>query len=157
EMLPDFDLLIDCSAEPSVQAGLDGSPMYLLNTNLIGTINCLEVARRRGAAFMFLSTSRVYPITTLNAIPFRENTSRFYWDTALHIPGFSEHGIAENFPLDGVRSFYGVSKLASELLLQEYIYTYNMTAIINRCGLLAGPWQMGKVDQGVVTLWVARH
>ena len=32
-----------------------------------------------------------------------------------------------------------------------------MAAIINRCGVLAGPWQMGKVDQGVVTLWVARH
>src|SRR5262249_37924374 len=29
--------------------------------------------------------------------------------------------------------------------------------LINRCGLLAGPWQMGKVDQGVVALWVARH
>ena len=32
-----------------------------------------------------------------------------------------------------------------------------MSAIINRCGVLAGPWQMGKVDQGVMTLWVARH
>ena len=32
-----------------------------------------------------------------------------------------------------------------------------MPAIINRCGVLAGPWQMGKVDQGVITLWVARH
>ena len=32
-----------------------------------------------------------------------------------------------------------------------------MRALINRCGVLAGPWQMGKVDQGVITLWVARH
>jgi CDP-paratose 2-epimerase len=59
--------------------------------------------------------------------------------------------------LEGARSFYGASKLASELLLQEYVYGSGMKAVINRCGILAGPWQMGKVDQGVMTLWVAHH
>lgn len=34
---------------------------------------------------------------------------------------------------------------------------YDMPGIINRCGVLTGPWQMGKVDQGVVVLWAARH
>jgi CDP-paratose 2-epimerase len=42
-------------------------------------------------------------------------------------------------------------------LIREYVETYAMPALINRCGVLAGPWQIGKVDQGVVTLWVARH
>ena len=41
--------------------------------------------------------------------------------------------------------------------MQEYAYSYHMPVLINRCGLLAGPWQMGKADQGVITLWVARH
>ena len=41
-----FDLLLECSAEPSVHAGYDGSPSYVLQTNLTGTINCLEAARR---------------------------------------------------------------------------------------------------------------
>ena len=41
-----FDLLLECSAEPSVHAGYDGSPAYVLQTNLTGTINCLEAARR---------------------------------------------------------------------------------------------------------------
>ena len=50
EGLPPFDLMIDCSAEPSVQAGLDGSPRYVLETNLAGSINCLELARARGGA-----------------------------------------------------------------------------------------------------------
>jgi CDP-paratose 2-epimerase len=157
EALPDYDLLIDCSAEPSVQAGTGGSPRYVLNTNLTGTIHCLEAARVRGAAFLFLSTSRVYPIAPLNALPFAEDETRFRWLASPRARGFSEQGVAEDFPLDGARSFYGASKLAGELVLQEYVYNYGMKAVINRCGVLAGPWQMGKVDQGVVTLWVARH
>ena len=155
--LVDFDLLIDCAAEPSVQSGTTGSPRYVLDTNLNGTINCLEAARRREAAFLFLSTSRVYPISQLNSLPFTEHESRFRWDAVDDISGFSEQGIAETFSLDGPRSFYGASKLSGELLIQEYVFNSGLRALINRCGILAGPWQMGKVDQGVVTLWAARH
>lgn len=155
--LPDFDLLIDCSAEPSVQAGVTGSPVYVINTNLNGTVNCLEAARKRSAAFLFLSTSRVYPIERLNRIPFREENTRYRWDPIADETGVSRHGISETLPLEGARSFYGASKLAGELLIQEYVHSYQMKALILRCGILTGPWQMGKVDQGVVTLWVAAH
>ena len=72
-------------------------------------------------------------------------------------PVFSPAGLTEEFPLAGPRSFYGSTKLASELLVAEYVYNAGLPAIINRCGVLTGPWQMGKVDQGVVALWVARH
>jgi CDP-paratose 2-epimerase len=157
ESLPEFEVLIDCAAEPSVQAGVGGSPRYVLNNNLVGTIHCLEAAHRRQARFVLLSTSRVYPIGALGRLPFHEAATRFCWDTAEGVPGFSPYGIAETFPLEGARSFYGASKLASELLLQEYVYGTGMKAVINRCGILAGPWQMGKVDQGVITLWVAHH
>jgi CDP-paratose 2-epimerase len=157
QSLPEFDLLIDCAAEPSVQAGTSGSPPDVLNNNLTGTINCMEAARLRRAAFVFLSTSRVYPIPTLNSLPYVEDTTRYRWQPSPSVPGYSEHGVAESFPLDGARSFYGASKLAAELILQEYVHNAGMKAIINRCGILAGPWQMGKVDQGVITLWVARH
>jgi CDP-paratose 2-epimerase len=155
--LPEFDLLIDCSAEPSVHAGMSGSPLYLLNTNLLGTIHCLEAARKRGAALLFLSSSRVYPIAALNALPWNEGATRFHWTTAPGIQGFSERGIAEDFAIDGARSFYGTSKLAGEMLVQEYVHAYGLRALINRCGLLSGPWQLGRVDQGVIALWVARH
>ena len=47
--------------------------------------------------------------------------------------------------------------MASELLIEEYRQAYGIKAIINRCGVLTGPWQMGKVDQGVFVLWVAAH
>lgn len=154
---PAFDLLIDCSAEPSVQAGADGSALPVLHNNLTGSLHCLEAARRNQAAFLFLSTSRVYPIAALNGLSFDEQNTRFVWTAEEAGPGFSERGIAEDFPLDGPRSLYGATKLAAELVLQEYAFLYRMPVLINRCGVLAGPWQMGKVDQGVVTLWVARH
>ncbi len=128
-----------------------------MDTNLAGTINCLEAARKRAAAFLFLSTSRVYPIAPLNALPYKECETRFCWEAAADVPGFSKHGVAEEFPLSGARSYYGASKLSSELLIQEYVFNSGLRGLINRCGILAGPWQMGKVDQGVVTLWVARH
>ena len=56
-----------------------------------------------------------------------------------------------------MRSLYGATKLSSELIIQEYIDMYGIRGLINRCAVLTGPWQMGKVDQGVVVLWVARH
>ena len=72
-------------------------------------------------------------------------------------PRWSVRGITENFPLAGSRSLYGATKLCSELIISEYVALYGLRAVINRCGVLTGPWQMGKVDQGFVVLWVARH
>jgi CDP-paratose 2-epimerase len=149
--------LIDCAAEPSVQAGLTGGPLPVINANLVGTVNSLEAARIRHAAFLLLSTSRVYPLAALNGLRYRETATRFEWEPDQAILGFSASGVSEQFPLDGPRSLYGATKLAGELLLQEYVYNYGLPALINRCGVLAGPWQMGRVDQGVVALWIARH
>jgi CDP-paratose 2-epimerase len=52
---------------------------------------------------------------------------------------------------------YGATKLASELLVEEYRAMYGLRTIVNRCGVISGPWQMGKVDQGFLVLWAARH
>jgi len=152
-----FDLLLECSAEPSVLAGIGGAPNYVLDTNLTGTLHCLEAARRHDAAIIFLSTSRVYPMATLRKLNYIEGETRLELDEHQPVLGVSTAGIAENFPLDGTRSLYGATKLASELILAEYLEMYNLRGIINRCGVLTGPWQMGKADQGVVVLWAARH
>jgi CDP-paratose 2-epimerase len=151
------DLLLECSAEPSVLAGITSPPDYILNTNLVGTLNCLEVARTHNAAIVFLSTSRIYPTSYINNLKFKETSTRFEILNNQAIPGASSKGIAENFPLDKPRSFYGTTKLASELVIAEYVDTYGLKAIINRCSVITGPWQMGKVDQGVFVLWVAKH
>jgi len=63
-----IDLIIECSAEPSVLAGYGDNPFYIINTNLLGTINCLESARKNKADIVFLSTSRVYPYDAINAL-----------------------------------------------------------------------------------------
>lgn len=152
-----FDVMIECSAEPSVHAGYGGSPAYVVNTNLLGTVNCLEAARRHGADLVFLSTSRVYPIDPLRALPLETQGERLTLSTGAGGPGWSARGIAEDFPLRGSRSIYGATKLASELLIEEYGALYGLRAVVNRCGVLTGPWQMGKVDQGFVVLWAARH
>lgn len=152
-----FDLFIEASAEPSVLAGLNGNPDYLIDTNLTGTVNCLNFARKKADRFLFLSTSRVYSLHPLRNLPLAAKGTRLA--PALHepIPGFSEKGIAENFSTSSARSLYGATKLCSEMLIQEYANTYKTKALINRCGVIAGPGQFGKTDQGVFTLWIARH
>ncbi len=149
------DLILECSAEPSVLAGY-ATPGYVLQTNLVGTVNCLELARQTQADVIFLSTSRVYPIADLNALKFRETETRFQLEQQV-LPGVSSQGISEEFTLNGARSLYGATKLSSELLVAEYANAYGLRTLINRCGVLTGPWQMGKVDQGVFALWMAFH
>jgi CDP-paratose 2-epimerase len=151
-----FDFLVECSAEPSVLAGQDGSPDYLFQTNLVGAYHCLEKARSWGSKFIFLSTSRVYPIARLEAHPWREEATRFAWEDH-GTTGITSLGVAETIDLNGARSLYGYTKLSAEQLIEEYRATYGLKAVINRCGVIAGPWQFGKVDQGVASLWVLSH
>lgn len=153
-----FDVMIEASAEPSVHAGMTGSPRYVLDTNLIGAMNCLEFARERCAGFVFLSSSRVYSIEPMVDLPLVALPTRLdFQQSSEVIAGVSEDGISESFACDRHRSFYGASKLAAELLCQEYSQQAGFPVVINRCGVIAGPGQFGKTDQGVFTLWVARH
>jgi len=152
-----IDLILECSAEPSVLAGVAESPEYLINTNLVGAVNCFEFARKNGADVVFLSSSRVYPIDEINNLKIIEKETRFEMIDGQDLIGTSSKGIAENFPLGQVRSLYGATKLSAELILREYVNTYKIKGIINRCGVITGPWQFGKIDQGVIVLWLARH
>src|SRR5205823_893212 len=93
----------------------------------------------------------------LNGLAWQEDETRYSLAGEQRTPGASGDGIAEQFPLDGARSLYGMTKLAGELMVTEYADAYGLRTVINRCGLIAGPWQMGKADQGVVTLWAAAH
>jgi CDP-paratose 2-epimerase len=153
----ELDAVLECSAEPSALAGVDGSPDYVVQANLVGAYHCLELARRAHAQFLFLSTSRVYPVAALARLNYREQSTRLALTDEQAVPGAGARGIAESFPLDGARTLYGSTKLAAELLIGEYAETYAMPTVINRCGVVAGPWQMGKVDQGVFTYWMLAH
>lgn len=151
------DVVIDAAAEPSVLAGLDGNTDYLIGTNLNGTINALNFSLKHKAKFIFLSTSRIYPIKNIEAIEVIEEATRFEMAAQQSVAGVSQHGIREDFPLQGPRSLYGATKLASELMVEEYNEMFGLQTVINRCGVISGPYQMGKVDQGVVVLWMAKH
>lgn len=152
-----IDLIIECSAEPSVISAAFDNPQYIINTNLLGMVNCLELARAKKADFIFLSTSRVYPYDKINSLKIKEDKTRFLWKAGQTIPGWSPKGIDTDFTLEGPKSLYGATKLSCELLLTEYIYNYGIKGLINRCGVVAGPWQFGKIDQGVFSLWMQHH
>ena len=155
--LPSCDIFIDAAADPSVLSGIDSSVLKLINNNFITTINAIEWCVKVKCKFLFLSTSRVYPIKKLDGISYTESPTRFEWMENQNIKGLSDEGINESFPMNGYRSFYGSSKYSSELFIHEYGKYKNLEYIINRCSMVAGPWQMGKIDQGIVTYWLASH
>jgi CDP-paratose 2-epimerase len=151
------EALIECSAEPAATSGLDGDTSFVFHTNLAGAYNCLELARRDGAFVVFLSTSRVYPVAALNGLAYSEGETRFELTDEQPVPGAGPDGISEDFPLAGARTLYGATKLAAELLIEEYRAMFGLRAVVDRCGVIAGPWQMGKVDQGVFAHWLLSH
>lgn len=152
-----FDIMVEASAEPSVLAGLDNDPTYVIQNNLMGSINCFNLCSKYKAKLIFLSTSRVYPINRIEQASFEENDTRFLFSKIQNEKGISDLGISEELNLGGSRSFYGTTKLASELFIEEYSAFYNVEAAVTRFGVIAGAGQMGKTDQGVVTLWMAKH
>jgi CDP-paratose 2-epimerase len=150
--------MVDCSAEPSVMSGVDGDTGFCVHTNLTGAYNCFELARRDGAYVVFLSTSRIYPVEPQRALRLEEAPTRIEIAVEQELPGVSTKGISEEFPVGvGQRSLYGATKLAAELLLAEYQCGLGVPAVVDRCGVIAGPWQMGKVDQGVFAHWMLAH
>ncbi|HZS43077.1 MAG TPA: NAD-dependent epimerase/dehydratase family protein [Candidatus Paceibacterota bacterium] len=157
--LKNINLIIDCAAEPSVMAGRDEKVLEIVDINLNGTMNSLELARQQKADFIFLSTSRVYPIETIDDLKVEETETRFNLKPDQKITGVSKNGINEDFPLqpEKNRTLYGATKLAAEFLIREYATNFGIKTVINRCGLISGAGQFGKSDQGVVALWVASH
>ena len=140
-----LDLLVECSAEPSVQAGVYGGERYLINTNLMGTINRLDHARHHDAAVIFLSRSRIYPVTSLRELPL--------------VLGLSSQRLVQGRAF-GLRHYRGVSPhrepfalrdnqvLCSELIIAEYVALYGLRAVVNRCGVVDWPLRTGRIDQG---------
>ena len=151
-----FDAMVECSAEPSVLAGF-ADTSYSVQTNLVGAFNCLEHARRENAFVVFLSTSRVYPVAPQLELVLEEADTRFELAAEQPVTGAGPAGISEDFPLPGARTLYGATKLSAELLIEEYADAFGLRAVVNRCGVIAGPWQMGKVDQGVFSWWLLSH
>ena len=157
ELLPKVDWVIDAAANPSVLAGVDGgvSSRQLMEHNLVGTLNLLEYCKRIQAGMLMLSTSRVYSLAELAALPLDVRDSGFVPRLSDAKPaGLSGKGIDERFSTQPPLSLYGSAKLASELVAQEYGHAFGLPIYINRCGVLAGAGQFGKPDQGIFSFWI---
>ncbi len=138
------DLIIHCCAETSVEVSKNNINKFF-NTNLIGTLNILEKCKRDKSDIIFLSSSRVYSLSALNKIIHKRY---IYKEIKIR------KTIDIKFDTLEPKTFYGYSKFASEQLIKEYCYLNKTKYIINRCGVISGPWQFGKTDQGFVSLWV---
>ena len=157
EELPDADWVIDAAANPSVLAGIDGrtSSRQLVEHNLGGTTNLLEYCRLRRAGFTLLSTSRVYSIPPLAALPVVVEHDAFAPDGKMPLPsGLSAAGVDETFSTVAPLSLYGATKLASEALALEFGEAFGFPVFVNRCGVLAGAGQFGRPDQGIFAYWI---
>jgi CDP-paratose 2-epimerase len=154
--LPRAEFIIDCAANPSVLAGVDGhsSSFGVMQHNLYGTVNLLELCKNWNAGFILLSTSRVYSIAALSMLPLSENGTRFLIDETVPANGWSAQGITETFSTEPPVSLYGSTKRCSELLALEYGAAFGFPVWINRCGVLAGAGQFGKADQGIFSYWI---
>jgi CDP-paratose 2-epimerase len=154
---PAVDWIVDAAANPSVLAGVDGttSSRQLVEHNLYGTVNLLELAKRHRAGFVLLSTSRVYSVKALSEIQVTAQDESFRPKPGAALPaGASEEGTAENFSTAPPVSLYGASKLASECLALEYGEAFGSPVWINRCGVLAGAGQFGHAEQGIFSYWI---
>ncbi len=151
------DWIIDAAANASVLAGTAGhvSSRNLIDTNLVGTLNLLECCKLWNAGLCMLSTSRVYSLAALTALPMMAADDAFCLDNT-HVcdPAVSVEGIKESFSTAAPVSLYGCSKLASELLALEYSHAFDFPVVINRCGVMAGAGQFGKADQGIFAFWL---
>ena len=145
--LPKVDLIIDCCAEPAIEESKK-DPDKVFNTNLLGTFNILKKFIKDNSNLIFLSSSRVYSIEKLKKIINK---------SVLTYPIKAKKKINENFDTSSASSLYGFTKLSSEKLIKEFFFKTNLKFIINRFGVIAGPWQFGKQDQGFVSLWIAKH
>ena len=160
ETLPQADWVIDAAANPSVLAGVGTgvTSRQLLEHNLASLINVLEYCKRHKAGLILLSTSRVYSISALAALPLRDNEKAFELDDSGPLPaGVSCNGVGPEFSTQAPISLYGSTKLAGEVLALECGEAFDFPVWVNRCGVLAGAGQFGTPDQGIFAFWVNAH
>jgi CDP-paratose 2-epimerase len=142
--------IVHTAAQPSHDRAA-AIPFDDFDTNATGTLNLLEAARQvcPESAFVHMSTNKVYGDAP-NLIPLRELETR--WDYA--DPAFA-HGIPESFTIDQSKhSLFGASKVAADVMVQEYGRYFNMPTCCLRGGCLTGPNHTGVELHGFLSYLV---
>ncbi len=144
------DIIIHTAAQPSHDRAA-AIPFDDFDTNAVGTLNLLEAARRScpESPFVHMSTNKVYGDRP-NSIALSELETR--WDYA---DSNYEHGIAETFSIDQSKhSLFGASKVAADVMVQEYGRYFNMPTCCLRGGCLTGPNHTGVELHGFLSYLV---
>jgi CDP-paratose 2-epimerase len=144
------DAIVHTAAQPSHDRAA-AIPFDDFDTNAVGTLNLLEAARRHApdAPFVHFSTNKVYGDAP-NELRLTELPTR--WDYA--DPEYA-HGIAEHFRIDqSTHSLFGASKLAADVLVQEYGHYFGMKTCALRGGCLTGPSHAGVELHGFLSYLV---
>jgi len=138
--------VVHTAAQPSHDwAACDPQTDFGINAN--GTLNLLEATLRHcpDAAFVFTSTNKVYGDTP-NLLPLVEEETR--WEVRADHP-FAAHGIDESMSIDrSLHSLFGASKLAADVLVQEYGRYFGLKTACFRGGCLTGPGHSGAMLHG---------
>jgi CDP-paratose 2-epimerase len=145
-----FDLIIHCAAQPSHDLAAR-RPFDDFDVNAVGTLNLLEACRRHApaAVFIHVSTNKVYGDGP-NHIPLKELETRWDYDD----PRYRD-GIPEDFPIDhSLHSLFGASKLAGDVMAQEYGRYFGLKTGIFRGGCLTGPHHAGVELHGFLNYLV---
>jgi CDP-paratose 2-epimerase len=146
ELGSDIALVVHAAAQPSHDWAAR-APHVDFDTNATATLNLLEASRRHcpEAVFIFTSTNKVYGDRP-NQLPLVEDETR--WRVAAGHP-YAEHGIDEHMSVDAcTHSLFGVSKLAADVLVQEYGRYFGMRTGVFRGGCLTGPGHSGAQLHG---------
>lgn len=145
-----FDAIIHCAAQPSHDKAKD-IPHIDFEVNAVGTLNLLEANRQHSpeAPFIFTSTNKVYGDAP-NRIPLIEKPTR--WEYAHEE---DRHGIDESCSIDQSKhSIFGASKVAADIMVQEYGRYFNMPTVCFRGGCLTGPQHSGVELHGFLSYLV---
>ena len=146
----EFDLILHAAAQPSHDLAAR-RPLDDFDVNAVGTLNVLEACRQHSpeAVFIHVSTNKVYGDGP-NHIKLKELETRWDYDDPAY-----ENGIPEDFPVDRcLHSLFGASKLAADVLAQEYGRYYGMKTGIFRGGCLTGPFHAGVELHGFLNYLV---
>ena len=145
----DIVLTVHTAAQPSHDWAAR-EPLTDFGVNAIGTLNMLEVCRQRcpEVPFIFTSTNKVYGDLP-NFLPLVEQEER--WELEPSHP-YSEHGIDETMSIDQcLHSVFGASKVAADVMVQEYGRYFGMKTAVFRGGCLTGPGHSGAELHGFLS------
>ncbi|MDP3941912.1 MAG: GDP-mannose 4,6-dehydratase [bacterium] len=142
EAVKNADIILHMAAQVAVTTSIK-DPLFDFNTNLLGTINLLEIMRREKskAILIYGSTNKVYG--SLSYLPIKENKLRYQFAR-------EKQGVSENMPLDFYTP-YACSKGSADQYVRDYARIYGLKNIVFRQSCIFGPHQFGIEDQG----WVA--